>query len=78
MRAWNVQADDVRPIEHGVGPERPSPSASTAAVEPIGFAWLIGGGVLATDELSVFQRFGSKMHRHVGVNHNRSEFARWD
>jgi transposase-like protein len=53
-------------------------SASAEAIDPLLFAWLNRDGVLATDELAVYQWFGGKMRRHVTVNHNRREFARWD
>jgi hypothetical protein len=54
------------------------PSVSATAIDPILFAWLNRDGVLATDELGVYQWFGSKMRRHVTVDHKRSELARWD
>jgi len=55
----------------------PIPSASAEAIDPLLFAWLNRDGVLATDELAVYQWFGGKMRRHVVVNHARREFVRW-
>ena len=49
------------------------PSASAVAIDPLLFSWLDRDGTLMTDELAVF---GSKMKRHLVVNHGRAEYAR--
>jgi hypothetical protein len=54
----------------------PIPSASAEAIDPLLFGWLDRNSVLATDELGVYQWFGSKMRHHVTVKHNRGEYAR--
>jgi hypothetical protein len=52
------------------------PSASAVALDPLMFRWFERSSVLSTDELAVYDWFGSKMRRHYRVNHSAKEFAR--
>ena len=40
------------------------------------FRWFDRTSILSTDELAVYDWFGSKMRRHYGVNYSAKEFAR--
>ena len=52
------------------------PSASAMALDPLMFRWFDRTSILSTDELAVYDWFGSKMRRHYRVNHSAKEFAR--
>jgi hypothetical protein len=52
------------------------PSASAVALDPLMFRWFDRTSILSTDELAVYDWFGSKMRRHYRVNHSAKEFAR--
>lgn len=52
------------------------PSASAVALEPLMFGWFDRDSWLCTDELAVYDWFGSKMARHYRVNHSAGEYAR--
>lgn len=64
-------------IERG-GPARSSVAAShsAAALDPLMFAWFNRDSILCTDELPVYNWFGSKMRRHFRVNHSAKEYSR--
>ena len=52
------------------------PSASGVALDPLMFRWFDRNSILSTDELAVYDWFGSKMRRHYRVNHSAKEYAR--
>jgi len=52
------------------------PSASAVALDPLMFRRFDRTSILSTDELAVYEWFGSKMRRHYRVNHSAKEFAR--
>lgn len=52
------------------------PSASAVALDPLMFGWVDRVAILMTDELATYRWFGSKMAKHLFVNHGRREYAR--
>lgn len=52
------------------------PSTSAMTLDPLMFRWFNRDSTLMTDELAVYDWFGSKMRRHYRVNHSAGEYAR--
>ena len=52
------------------------PSASAVALDPLMLSWFDRDAKLFTDELAVYNWFGTKMRAHHAVNHSRGEYAR--
>jgi hypothetical protein len=45
-------------------------------LDPLMFRWFNRDSTLMTDELAVYDWFGSKMRRHDRVNHSAGEYVR--
>jgi transposase-like protein len=51
-------------------------SASAIALDPLMYRWLDRNSILCTDELAIYDWFGSKMRRHHRVLHSAREYAK--
>lgn len=51
-------------------------SANWAALDPLMFRWFNRDAILCTDELAIYNWFGSKMRHHHKVTHLAGEYTR--